>query len=120
MILDSGIVRIYRPPADEGGVGRPDHEDLTLTYESWYGDLTVGVTRHWLARQANTRLDREIRIIAPEDFDDIRMDDIAIIDGARYRILQCQHKRDEDAGEDVCDLSLTRIGDKYDRYSHII
>lgn len=117
MILDTGIVRIYAEP-DTGGVGRPDHEDLDLIYESWYGDLTIGVSRHWLARQAGSDVAREIRVIAPDDPELIRMGDIAITGGHRYRIEQVQYRRDEDGGYDAADISLSRIGDKYDRYYH--
>lgn len=117
MILDSGIVRFYAEP-DTGGVGRPDHEDLDLLYESWYGDLTIGVTRHWMARQAGSEVSREIRIIDPGDRELLRMGDIAMTDGHRYRVEQIQYRRDDDGGFDAADVSLSRIGDKYDRYRH--
>lgn len=117
MILDTGIVRFYAEP-DSGGVGRPDHEDLDLLYESWYGDLTIGVTRHWMARQAGSEVSREIRIIDPGDRELLRMGDIAMTDGHRYRVEQIQYRRDDDGGFDAADISLSRIGDKYDRYRH--
>ncbi len=117
MILDTGIVRFYAEP-DSGGVGRPDHEDLDLLYESWYGDLTIGVTRHWMARQAGSEVSREIRIIDPGDRELLRMGDIAMTDGHRYRVEQIQFRRDDDGGFDAADVSLSRIGDKYDRYRH--
>ena len=117
MILDTGIVRFYAEP-DSGGVGRPDHEDLDLIYESWYGDLTIGVTRHWMARQAGSEVSREIRIIDPGDRELLRMGDIAMTDGHRYRVEQIQYRRDDDGGFDAADVSLSRIGDKYDRYRH--
>lgn len=117
MILDTGIVRFYAEP-DSGGVGRPDHEELELLYESWYGDLTIGVTRHWMARQAGSEVSREIRIIDPGDRELLRMGDIAMTDGHRYRVEQIQYRRDDDGGFDAADVSLSRIGDKYDRYRH--
>ena len=117
MILDTGIVRFYAEP-DSGGVSRPDHEDLDLLYESWYGDLTIGVTRHWMARQAGSEVSREIRIIDPGDRELLRMGDIAMTDGHRYRVEQIQYRRDDDGGFDAADVSLSRIGDKYDRYRH--
>ena len=117
MILDTGIVRFYAEP-DTGGVGRPDHEDLDLLYESWYGDLTIGVTRHWMARQAGSEVSREIRIIDPGDRELLRMGDIAMTDGHRYRVEQIQYRRDDDGGFDAADVSLSRIGEKYDRYRH--
>ena len=117
MILDTGIVRFYAEP-DSGGVGRPDHEELELLYESWYGDLTIGVTRHWMARQAGSEVSREIRIIDPGDRELLRMGDIAMTDGHRYRVEQIQFRRDDDGGFDAADVSLSRIGDKYDRYRH--
>lgn len=115
MILDAGVVRIWRRPPDMGGIAKPEDKELTLIYESYFGDLTVGMQRHWLARQANSAIDREIRIIAPPDYELIRMDDIATIGDHRYIINQAQRRRDEDAGADVCDLSLKRVNEKYDR-----
>ena len=38
-----------------------------------------------------------------------------VIGGSVYRVTQGQALRDEDAGEDVLDISLERIGDNYTR-----
>ena len=38
--------------------------------------------------------------------------------GHRWRVEQIQYRRDEDGGYDAADMSLSRTGDKYDRYIH--
>ena len=71
-----------------------------------------------MARQAGSEVSREIRIIDPGDRELLRMGDIAMTDGHRYRVEQIQYRRDDDGGFDAADVSLSRIGDKYDRYRH--
>ena len=41
---------------------------------------------------------------------DVRADDAAVLGKERYRVVQAQYLRDEDAGCEVIDLSLERMG----------
>ena len=109
MIRDKGIVSLLREPEGINKGNMPDGEPQEY-YKAWYADRTVGMSRYYAAQQANTRIDKLIRIELPYD-EIIKADDIAQLDdGYKYRIAQAAYLFDEDAGEDVVDLSLERIG----------
>ena len=114
MILDRGIAEFYKRP--DALTGDLPGTIGTKVYESWFGDLRVGIQRYYTARAANDRVDRLIRVTAPPPEVLLTTDDTAVLsdDGMRYRLTQVQSLRDEDAGEDVLDISLERIGGKYE------
>ena len=71
------------------------------------------MSRYFAAKQANDKVDKLIRIIDPRT-ETVRADDaVTLADGYHYRVIQSQSLRDEDAGEDVLDVTLERIGGKY-------
>lgn len=115
MILDRGIARFYKRP-DADGTGNLPTSAGPIVYAAWYGDLRIGVTRYYTARAANDRVDRLIRVTAPPPSITLATDDTCVLDddGRRYRLQQIQALRDDDAGEDVLDISLERIGEKYE------
>jgi hypothetical protein len=111
VILDAGIARFFHPA--EQTPGGMINRDGILFHEGWYGDLTVGVTRYYTARQNNDRVDRLIRILRTGEWAEIGANDYCVLaDGYRYRIVQVQIRRDEEAGEDVADVSVERTGVK--------
>lgn len=114
MILDRGIATFYkRPDALTGDLPGTIGDKL---HEGWFADLRVGIQRYYTARAANDRVDRLIRIIAPPPEVLLTTDDTCVLsdDGMRYRLTQVQVLRDEDAGENVLDIALERIGGKYE------
>lgn len=111
MILDTGIAVFYHPA--EQSAGRMLSADGVEFHRSWYGERTVGLNRFYSARQNNDRVDRMIRINREGKWEDIGADDYCVLaDGYRYRIVQVQYLRDEEAGVDVCDISVERTGVK--------
>lgn len=109
MIRDKGVVTLLREPDGKNNGNMPDGEPQEY-YRAWYAERTVGMSRYYAAQQANTRIDKLIRIELPRD-EIIKADDTALLDdGYKYRIAQAAYLFDEDAGEDVADLSLERIG----------
>ena len=110
MILDDGILRLYRAAEDSGKSGNMAAGELTEYHTAWYGERTVGMSRYYAAQQANTSIDKVVRIrYSPGG--EVRADDVAALrDGGRYRVTQAQRLRDEDAGCTVLDLSLERVG----------
>lgn len=110
MILDAGIALFYHAATQKPG-GMPSR-DGTLFHRCWYGERTVGIQRYYTAKQYDDRADLLIRILRPVQGIAFAPDDYAVMqDGKRYRILQVQFLRDDEAGEDVCDITLERIGD---------
>lgn len=111
MILDTGIAEFYHPAEQEPG-GMAPVEGVKFL-RCWYGERTVGLTRYWTAKQNNDRIDKLIRINREGAWKDIGADDTCVLsDGDRYKVLQVQVVRDEEAGMDVCDISVERIGEK--------
>lgn len=110
MILDRGIASFYHAAEQVPG-GMPS-SDGTLFLRAWYGERTVGIQRYYTARQYDDRADLLIRILRPAAGAAFAPDDYAVLaDNKRYRVLQVQFLRDEDAGCEVCDVTLERIGD---------
>ncbi len=118
MLLDMGIAVILRRAEDEPKRGNRPPEHTKEIYRPPYADRTVGMSRYYTAKQANDRVDMLIRIARPDNPQlMIHADHLCELsrDGMRYRILQAQYVRDEDAGQDCIDLSLERIGEKLER-----
>lgn len=111
MILDTGIAAFYHPAEQKPGamVSR----DGVLFHRGWYGELRVGITRYYTARQNNDRIDKLIRINREGFWADIGAEDYCVLpDGYRYRVVQVQPGRDEEAGTDIVDISIERTGKK--------
>ena len=113
MILDTGLCTLYRVTSD-APAGDMYNETKEKLFTAWFGDRVVGFSRFFTAKQVNTQVDRLIRILRPSAA--LKADDVCEIDGALYRIAQAQDIRDTEAGEDVVDLSLERLGEKYESY----
>lgn len=117
MILDAGIAAIMRREDSAGRGDRPGAHTVEV-YRSPYAERTVGMSRFYTAKQANDRIDMLVRILRPDDPGIvIHADDMCVLshDGMTYRITQAQYIRDEDAGQECIDLSLERIGEKFER-----
>lgn len=113
MILDSGIAIVMRPQST-AGIGNMAEDNAVEIHRGWYGQRTVSYNRYWTAQQASARIDLVIRMIRPAR-ERVMPSDLVIADGEWWRVLQASEIRDPEAGEDVIDLSLERIGKKYER-----
>lgn len=114
MQLNDGICTFYRP--DDGrGSGNFPGKTAKVLYSAWYGERTVGFSRFFTAQQANTRVDMLIRVLKiPRDHQIGAGDLCKVREGMIYRIVQAQFVRDPEAGVDCIDVSLERIGEKYE------
>ena len=109
MILDAGIARFSRAP-DVKPDGRLPPQDGSVYYSAWYGIRTVSFRRFFEARQAGQRVDTVIRVLQPAPEYMMQADDTCTLsDNHRYKIVQIQPTRDEEAGEDALDLTLERM-----------
>ena len=98
---------------DDGAVSICSLEEdgsLTVKYPLLrYAERTVGIKRYYAAMQENAEIALVIRI---HRRDDISTQDVAVIEGAQYRIRQVQ--RPADASPPCCDLSLEKVVHSYD------
>ncbi|MBP3292342.1 MAG: hypothetical protein J6N32_01190 [Clostridia bacterium] len=115
MILDSGEAVFYHTETASEPGNLPGYKP-TEFHRAWYGERTVGFSRFFTAKQSNVRVDRLIRIVRPPNDVVFEAEDVCVLseDSSTYRVVQCQYLRDEDAGEDVADISLERIGRKHE------
>jgi len=117
MMLDSGVLTLYHAATTEAvRPGDRPEDSRTAYYTGWYGERVVGYNRFFAAQGVNTRVDRLVRILRPDE--PVAGSDTALLaDGYYYRVTQAQNNHDDESGEDVCDLSLERIGEKFGRAS---
>ena len=109
MILDAGIAEFSRAPDIKSDGNIPPREG-DVYHTAWYGVRTVSYRRFFEARQAGQRIDTVIRVLQPEPEKMMWADDTCVLaDRHRYKIVQVQPMRDEEAGEDVIDISLERM-----------
>lgn len=121
MILDAGILRLYHPATSSAvAAGNRPEDTMEIYYAAWYGERVVGYNRYYTAQGAGTRVDRVVRCVRPHVpvlcSPESRGGDLCrLADGYLYRVVQAQYLRDDESGEDVCDLSLERIGERYEK-----
>lgn len=114
MQLIDGICTFYRPDSARGSGNFPG-KTAKVMFSAWYGERTVGFSRYYAAQQANTRIDRIIRILRTAETAEIGGGDLGKPrDGKLYRVVQAQFVRDPEAGADCIDVSLERVGEKYE------
>lgn len=121
MILDRGILTLYHP-ATTAAVrpGNRPEDGMTEYHRGWYGARVVGYNRFFAGQGAGTRVDQIVRILRPHApvaaMPENRGGDLCrLADGYLYRVVQAQYLTDEESGEAVCDLSLERIGEKFEK-----
>lgn len=125
MILDAGILKLYHPATSSSvTAGNRPEDALEIYYAAWYGERVVGYNRYYTAQGAGTRVDRVVRCVRPhvpvQCTPESRGGDLCrLADGYLYRVAQAQYLRDEESGEDVVDLSLERLGERYEKETRI-
>lgn len=105
--FNDGVVKIYSV-RDESELGEAPEPILTLKCTLRFKRRTVGVKRYWAAKQENAQADQLIRVAGLAS---VSTQDIAVVDGVQYRILQVQFP--EDAQTPVMDLTLERVEQVY-------
>ena len=71
--------------------GDKPREGLVLKMHLHFGELSIGVHRYYQAMEAKVRIDRLIRTPMRRE---ISTQDVCVIGGKQYRILQGQHKKE--------------------------
>lgn len=108
--FNDGVVNIYSVGniAQQGNIPK---DGLALKAGPLrYEERTVGMSRFWIALQAQARIDMLLRV---PRFKNVSTQDIAIPnDGEQYRIEQIQYPAD--TALPVMDLSLQRLEAKYE------
>lgn len=110
--FNDGVVDIYAV-GNAADVGDMPEEQLTIKYDNLrFEYLTIGVRRNYEAMQADVKLSELIRTPMHRD---ISSQDVAIINGIQYEIVQAQHV--PDTRPPSTKLSLSRLEVDYDNPS---
>ena len=108
--FNDGAVNIYSV-GNIADPGKMPKQGLSIKVPGLrYDERTVGLSRFWVAKQANAQVDLLIRTPQLRNVSTL---DIAVPkDGEQYKIVQIQYP--EDVEPPVMDLSLQRLGVAYD------
>lgn len=87
LCFNDGSASLYRVD-NIANPGDKPKEGLVLKVHLHFGEMSVGVQRYYQAMEAKVRIDRLIRTPM---FRDVSTQDVCVIDGKQYRILQGQH-----------------------------
>lgn len=106
--FNDGVLEIYLVDniSQEGNMPL---EKLTLKIGNLrYENRKVGMSRFWIAQQATAKIDKMVRVPRLK----ITSQDVALIDGDQYRIMQTQDQ--DDVSPASMDLSLERLEVKFE------
>lgn len=113
MILDSGILTVFRTvdTAEPGGMPDPSP---SVIWRGWYGTRSFGgVRRDPTGHRPDTRIDEKVRILR---FREVHAQDLVVLEDVRasvrspfFVIEDFYHGTDEESGEPVTDLYLRRF-----------
>lgn len=107
--FDDGIVKICEVIniAENGFKPKLVLKEKTAAH---FGYETVGVIRFIENKKVDNQIEEAIRIYQDRT---VRMEDIAVIEDVQFKIVQAQHKADDDNIK-ITVLSLERINEEYD------
>jgi len=109
-MFDTGKLTIYALTASAEDGGMPK-EVLTKKLTCFYGERTVGYTRMYQARGADSQIDKLVRI--PFDIDAVPNDYVVLEDGNQYRIDATSEVIVE-SSKRAKELTLVRLEELYD------
>lgn len=110
MLLDSGILKLYRL-VNTAPNGNMPNEKLVYVDSAYYGERTVGYNRQYAAKAVNESVDKLIRIWRDESISAGMY--VLLEDSNQYQIDFVQHLLDDD-GLKVTDLTLSRLEKNYE------
>ena len=107
-MFDDGKLKIYRKGTAKTESGFPE---IVLEFygEVWYGDINFTVKEYYEARQADTKVDRRVRVHMDKALGDKFA---AVIDGIRYDIGRVWHGLEK--GIAVTDMTLSATLEDYE------
>lgn len=108
-MFDDGILKICKVE-NIARSGMKPVEGLELKSEHYFEFETIGLTRHYEAKRANTKISNVVKIWQDRN---IVCEDVCILeDEQQYRCELVQHTFNED-GLPITRITLERLGEKY-------
>ncbi len=107
--FNDGVLDIYRV-TNIAEAGNMPKDGLKAKIKNIrYSERTVGMGRYWAAMQEHVQITQMVRI---QRIEAINVNDVAIIKGKQYKIVQIQYV--QDTSPPCMDLSLERLETEYE------
>ncbi len=107
--LNAGILDIYKKEPKQSGGGMPV-EVLHLYSRAWYGEINFTTGEYYAAKQANTKIERRVRVLQDKSLSNLH---VIIIDDQQYQVGRVYHGLGKD-GRPITDITLERVTQQYD------
>ena len=111
MILDSGICLVYKI-TNTAAAGEMPNETLSLIGQYWYGELSFESSPVQLTESLEqVEIAQRIRILQNKS---MHKKTVVKIGSDQFYVERIFHGSDQESGELISDLSLSRVGSAYD------
>lgn len=109
MILDEGILEIYKIIPDKSDTGKP-LKKLELYDKAWFGTINTSISEYYSAKQSDVSIDKRVEILQNKG---VNTNDIIIIDNIQYNVGRVYHGTDED-DIPITDITLEKVVNNYE------
>lgn len=108
--FNDGVLNIYSVENQATPGNMPNNKFTQKVEKLRYDERTVGMSRYWIAMQAQEQIDFLVR--TPRIMSVNTSDIVTLIDGEQYKIKQIQYPKE--IYPDCMDLSLERLEEHYE------
>lgn len=109
MLLDDGILEIYKVISGKSKTGKPIKE-LNFFDKAYYSIISDSISEYYHARQADVQIDLRVEILQNKK---IHNNDVIIIDDEQYKVGRLYHGTDDD-GRPITDITLEKVVENYE------
>lgn len=109
MLLDDGILNIYKIVPKKSKTGKPIQE-LKYFDQAWYGELNNSISEYYSAKQADIEIELRVRIWQNKK---VQTNDIILINNIQYKVGRIYHGTDEDS-QLITDITLEKVVNNYE------
>ncbi len=107
MILDDGILKIYKVVPKKTKTGKPTKK-LKHLVDAWYGIINTSISEYYDAKQADVDIELRVEILQNKE---VTSKNIIVIDKEQYNVGRVYHGLDED-GIPITDITLEKVVEK--------
>lgn len=109
MILDDGILKIYKVVSQKTSMGKLE-KVLKYYDEAWYGTNNTSISEYYKAKQSDVMIDMRVEILQNKG---VKSNDVLILNGVQYIVGRVYHGVDED-DIPITDITLEKVVNNYE------
>ena len=109
MLLDEGILKIYKVVPEKTSTGMPEKR-LKYYDEAWYSTINNSISEYYKAKQADIEIEKRVEILQNKG---VNTKDIITIDDIQYNVGRVFHGIDED-DIPITDITLEKVVNNYE------